>query len=373
MRTVKGYGGRFIRSQYSIGAVSILLSFTLVHAQTTTDEMSSSKEVDKARKTVINVQILDQMTKLPGDLGPLPAVSFPMNNPQTQPKVELGKMLFFDTRLSGDNKSSCATCHDPARGFADGKARAIGFGGQELGRHSPTVLNVAYNEPQFWDGRAAGLEDQAEKPIEAAVEMNLPRTELARRLNNIPGYKTRFLDVFGGEANLQKVAKAIAAFERTLITPDSRFDQYMRGDKQALTEQEKRGLVLFVSKAACTQCHNGYNLTDNQFHVLGVPQQGPNALDVGRYEVTKDEMDKGAFKTPTLRNIALTGPYMHDGAFETLEQVVDFYNQGGGAVSNRSPKIMKLRLTQKEKEDLVAFLKTLTGKMPAVEPPILPH
>jgi len=321
----------------------------------------------------VTIDILDQMAKLQGDIGPLPAVPVPADNPQTQDKIELGKMLFFDSRLSGDNKISCSTCHDPSKGFADGQARAIGFGGKELGRHSPTVLNAAYNTAQFWDGRSPSLEDQATKPIEATGEMNLPRQVMASRLVSLPEYKKRFREIFGEDPTLETVGKAIAAFERTIIAPDAPFDRYARGDKQALNPQEKRGLILFMSKAACTQCHNGPNFTDNKFHVLGVPQKGPLAEDTGRYEVTKDEKDKGAFKTPSLRNIALTAPYTHDGAFETLDEVVEFYNQGGGSVPNKSPKLLKLHLTKQEKSDLVAFLKTLTGTQPVVSTPQLPQ
>jgi cytochrome c peroxidase len=312
------------------------------------------------------------MAKLQGDIGPLPAVPVPADNSQTQDKIELGKMLFFDPRLSGDNKISCSTCHDPSKGFADGKARAIGFGGKELGRHSPTVLNAAYNTAQFWDGRSPSLEDQATKPIEATGEMNLPRQAMAGRLVSIPEYKKQFRELFGEDPTLENVGKAIASFERTIIAPEAPFDRYARGDKQALNPQEKRGLILFMSKAACTQCHNGPNFTDNKFHVLGVPQKGPLAEDMGRYDVTKDEKDKGAFKTPSLRNIALTAPYAHDGAFGTLDEVVEFYNQGGGSVPNKSPKLLKLHLTKQEKSDLVAFLKTLTGTQPVVSIPQLP-
>jgi len=345
----------------------------VVYAETPSGQEPSPADLEKARKSVaVTVETLDQMTQLQGGIGSLPNVPISANNPQTDAKIELGKMLFFDKRLSGNNTISCSTCHDPEKGYADGRPRAMGFGGKELGRHSPTVLNAAYNGPQFWDGRAVSLEDQAEKPIEATVEMNLPREVMVGRLSSIPEYKKRFHDVFGEEPSLSNVAKAVAAFERTIVTPDSPFDRYARGDKQALSIQEKKGLVLFMSKAACSQCHNGPNFTDNQFHVIGIPQQGPLQEDLGRYSVSKDEKDKGAFKTPTLRNIALTAPYTHDGAFQTLDEVVEFYNQGGGSVSNKSPKILKLHLTRQEKADLVAFLKSLNGKLPVVAMPRLP-
>jgi cytochrome c peroxidase len=234
-------------------------------------------------------------------------------------------------------------------------------------------MNIAYNSSQFWDGRAGTMEQQAMGPIEAEVEMNLPREEMVIRLNNVPGYKKRFWAIFGEGPSLENVGRAIAAFERTIVTPNSPFDQYMRGNKQALTKQEKKGLVLFISKAACTQCHNGVNFTDNQFHVLGVPQVGPAKEDLGRYSVTKNEKDKGAFKTPSLRNVGLSAPYMHDGAFETLDEVVAFYNNGAGKHPNKSPKMMRLSLTKRERRNLVAFLKNgLNGQLPIVKAPDLP-
>ncbi len=363
---------------FCLAGACLILVLTIANsgnlfAESVSQNLSDQKDVEDARRVVINVKNIDTFQNLPGDIGPLPAVPIPADNPQTRAKIELGKMLFFDNRLSGDHSMSCATCHDPKKGYADGLKRAVGFGGKELGRHSPTVLNIAYNGAQFWDGRAATMEQQAMAPIEAEVEMNLPRAEMGIRLNDIPEYKKRFWAVFGEEPNLENVGKAIAAFERTIITPNSPFDQYMRGNKQALTKEEKKGLVLFVSKAACTQCHNGVNFTDNDFHVLGVPQVGPLDEDLGRYEVTKKESDKGAFKTPSLRNVGVTAPYMHDGAFETLEEVVAFYNKGGEKHPNKSPKMVNLNLTKREQRNLVAFLKKgLTGQIPIVKTPDLP-
>lgn len=316
----------------------------------------------------ITVQMLDQMTRLPGELAALPA--FSPGGSRNEAEIELGKMLFFDTRLSGDKSMSCASCHDPAKGFADGKPRATGFAGKELMRHSPTVLNAAFNKFQFWDGRSRSLEEQALGPILSREEMNMVNgQQLIRRLNEVPEYKDRFQKAFGRGPTLRGVARAISAFERTLITPDSPFDRYLNGDKNALSLQEKKGLILFISKASCSQCHNGPNLTDNKFYNLGAYQ----ADDLGRYRVTRVKKDKGAFKTPTLRNIALTMPYMHDGSLKTLEEIVDHYDQGGGTARNKSDLILKLHLTQQEKSDLVAFLKTLTGKMPQVSMPQIPR
>jgi cytochrome c peroxidase len=330
-------------------------------------------KVQKARRTLITLATLDQMTVLPGDLAPLPSVPIPASNPQTPAKVELGKMLFFDPRLSANDHWACATCHNPSFGYSDGLPRSLGFGDEkELGRHSPTVINIAYNSSQFWDGRAATMEDQATGPIVASREMNSDPKQMINEISGIPYYNEKFKEVFGAPPTMKTVGMAIASFERTIVTGESRFDRYAKGDKKALTDQEKRGLTMFISKAACTQCHNGPNFTDNSFQNLGVPQEGPLTEDLGRYTVTKDEKDKGAFKVPSLRNIAMTAPYMHTGVFKTLDDVVDFYNKGGGPSANKSPKILPLNLTDAEKKDLVAFLMSLTGDLPQIVPPQLP-
>jgi cytochrome c peroxidase len=357
-----------------VSAVALLVGQAGALAEAAGGPRAAAPAGDPARGAPVRVTpaMLDELDRLPGDLGPLPPVEAPADNPQSPAKVDLGRLLYFDPRLSRDRSMSCATCHAPALGFADGRPRAIGFGGKVLDRHSPTVLNAAYYTAQFWDGRAATLEAQAEGPIEAAGEMNLPREELVRRLTAVPEYRRRFEEVFGTGPTLTNVGMAIAAFERTLVTPDSRFDAYARGDKGALTEREKRGLSLFIGKAACSQCHSGPNLSDSQFHVLGVPRRAGQPDDVGRYAVTRDERDIRAFKTPTLRNVALTAPYMHDGSLPTLESVVAFYDRGGGAAPNRSRKLLRLRLTAAERRDLVAFMRALTGRPPAVEIPTPP-
>jgi cytochrome c peroxidase len=224
------------------------------------------------------------------------------------------------------------------------------------------VLNAAFNKLQFWDGRAASLEEQAAGPIMAAAEMNMPsEQELVRRLSESARYRSAFLTVFGGAPSLQTVSRAIAAFERTLVTPDAPFDRYAAGDKHALTDQQKRGLLLFIGKASCTQCHRGPNFSDDEFHRIGLVG---STDDVGRFAVTKREQDRGAFKTPSLRNVALTAPYMHDGSVASLEAIVDFYDRGGDAAGGRSDKVLPLELTTTEKSDLVAFLASLTGRLP---------
>lgn len=326
-------------------------------------------------------------------LGEMPV---PVGNPQTEEKVELGKMLFFDPRLSGDNKMSCATCHNPELGFSDGLPRANGAQG-ELGRNSPTIWNAAYVDFPFWDGRTASLEEQAGKPIVADVEMNQKVPELIEELEAVPEYRERFRKVFGTDTiSFTDVTRAIAAFERTVLTFNSPFDRFEAGDESAMSTEARQGMELFFGKAACASCHTKPLFTDNRFHVIGVPQVGPKAAveeparseneaqdleptgrrvlgDLGRFEVTGDLRDNGAFRTPTLRNVELSGPYMHDGAFKTLEEVVTFYNEGGGDVENRSKLVFPLNLNDQEQKALVAFLKALTDTSSTkITPPSLP-
>jgi cytochrome c peroxidase len=319
---------------------------------------------------VLTPEMVDSMKALPGGLTALPQVPVPADNPQSEAKVELGKRLFFDTRMSLDQKSSCATCHSPEKAFTDGLVRSRGFRGKTLRRNSPTVLNAAYNSAQFWDGRAGTLDEQCKGPLLSPDEMNmLDESHLVDRLNAVAEYRRDFQSAFGSGPSLDNVARAIAAFERTLVTPNSRFDRYVLGDKGALTADEKRGLIVFFGRGACSECHKGPNFTDNKYHNLGarVPQGSPE--DLGRYAITHKDEDRGAFKTPSLRNVELTAPYMHDGSIATLEDVIDLYDRGGDGGPNTSKLIYKLNLTSEEKKDLVAFLKTLTGTLPHVEVP----
>lgn len=324
---------------------------------------------------VITIEELDQMKVLPGNLGALPAhPDYPADNLPTPDRINLGRHLYFDLRLSRDHSMSCATCHSPTKGWADGSPRAVGFGRMELGRHSPTVLNTAFNTAQFWDGRAATLEAQAVGPIMAAGEMNMPsEAEVINTIRNAPEYKSMFQAAYGAEPSMETIGKAIAAFERTIVSGPSRFDDYVGGNKSALNESEKRGLILFTTTASCTACHNGPNFTDNKFHSLGLKQHGPLEDDLGRFNVTKDPKDKFAFKTPGLRNIEQSGPYMHDGSLASLEQVVDFYDKGGDIKENRSHLIKPLRLTESQQKDLVNFLRSLTGPLPSISIPSGKH
>lgn len=297
------------------------------------------------------------------DIGPLPTVvPVPSSNLNYAAKIELGKQLYFDGRLSKNNAISCAFCHNPGTGFADSRQTSIGVGGGIGGRQSPTVYNTVFNHVQFWDGRARSLEEQAIGPIHNPVEMAETHEHVVAKLGKVKGYQQQFRAVFGTDVNLQGIAEAIAAYERTVLSTNSAFDKYMLGDQKAMDEAAVRGLALFKGKARCILCHNGSNLTDNQFHNIGVPQVGPMKEDLGRYNVTRAERDKGAFKTPTLRSIVETAPYMHDGVFKTLEEVVEFLDQGGGNNPNLSSLMKPLNLAAEEKADLVAFLKALTGE-----------
>jgi cytochrome c peroxidase len=307
------------------------------------------------------------------DIGPMPNyVPTPPTNLAYEQKVELGKQLYFDTRLSKNNSVSCAFCHNPGTGFADARQFSIGAFGTAGGRQAPTVYNTGFIPLQFWDGRAGSLEEQAIGPIHNPVEMAEKHDTVVPKISKLPGYQKQFQLIFGGGVSLQHIAEAIAAFERTIVSQNSAFDKYVMGDKGAMNEAAARGLDLFKGKARCILCHNGPNFTDNKFHNLGVPQAGLLKEDLGRYMVTRAEKDKGAFKTPTLRSVVETAPYMHDGVFKTLEEVIDFLDQGGGANPNLSPLMKPLGLTAEEKADLIAFLKALTGAPLSISMPKLP-
>jgi len=294
-------------------------------------------------------------------LGLLP-IQWPADNPYSKQKVELGRLLYFDKRLSADGSVSCASCHHPKFAFSDGNNVSTGIKGQKGGRSAPTVFNRAYSLAQFWDGRAGTLEEQAKGPMANPIEMGNTHEAIVAKLRDIPGYRTRFKAVFGTDTiEIDHVAKAIATFERTVLSGNSVYDQYKSGVKKAMTAQQVKGMQLFFGKARCDACHEGVNFTTNAYHNLGIGTDKPNP-DAGRYVVTKKDEDWGAFKTPTLREAARTAPYMHDGSLKTLEEVVDFYDKGGIPNRNLDKSIRQLHLTAEEKKDLVAFLKALSGE-----------
>ncbi|MGV7222200.1 MAG: cytochrome-c peroxidase [Nitrospinales bacterium] len=304
---------------------------------------------------------------------PLPEMKHPKDNPWSKEKEGLGAMLYFDPRLSGSNWISCMTCHHPGLGWGDGLPRPFGHGQKELDRHSPTIINSGYFEAQFWDGRAKSLEEQTLGPIGSHVEMRQDLGELVKELKAIPGYVQSFKRVFPNEGIKEKtIAKAIATFERSVVSKNAPYDKYFAGDKSAMSTSSLNGMKLFFGKAKCSICHNGPAFTDSRFHNIGVKQHGPLKIDLGRCKVSKDEFDKGAFKTPGLRHITRSGPYMHDGSEATLEEVVEFYGRGGDVAENRSSFITPLELTKQEKKDLVEFMKALEGEPIIVSIPEFP-
>ena len=296
-------------------------------------------------------------------------VPAPADNQVTQERVELGKDLFFDPRLSGSDWISCATCHNPTLGWSDGLPTAIGHGMKVLGRATPTILNTAYLRKQMWDGRFRSLEEQALGPIGAPGEMNSNPEEVVLKLKTIPGYVSLFEKAYPGEGITEDtLAKAIASFERTIVSTDAPFDRWIKGDERAISASAKRGFELFEGKANCNACHQGFNFMDDGFHNIGLKDN----QDAGRFAKLPLPSMKGAFKTPTLRDITLTAPYMHNGTYKSLEEVVEHYNRGGDDKANLDPNMKPLNLTEAEQKDIVEFLKTLTGEHKEVALPRLP-
>ncbi|MBI1822156.1 MAG: c-type cytochrome [Nitrospirae bacterium] len=288
----------------------------------------------------------------------------PKDNPMTRERVELGRFLFFDRRLSKDNSIACASCHIPALAFTDGQAVSSGIKHLQGGRSAPTVINRGFSKIQFWDGRAATMEEQAVGPLINPVEHGFgDHGEVVAKLRGIEGYGKEFKKAFGTDViTIGAVGKAIASFERTVLSGNSPADQYdSEGKEDAISDSAKRGLQLFRGKARCTKCHSGFNFTDEKFHNLGIGWDTATP-DLGRYLVTKKSPEISAFKTPTLREIANTAPYMHDGRFGTLEEVVSFYNKGGIKNPFQDELIIPLDLTEQEKTDVVDFLRTLSGE-----------
>ncbi len=294
-------------------------------------------------------------------------------DPPTAESISLGRKLFHDVKLSSDNTLSCASCHKPDLFFMDGQPTATGVNGQVGARNTPTALNAVYNVAQFWDGRSPSLEDQAGGPIANPKEMNLPHQMCVAKLNADPAYIAEFAQVFGaGPITMNKIQKAIADFERTLLSGNSPFDRYQfGGDKTALSPAAIRGLAIFTDRRRgnCSTCHliaERFALfTDGLFHNLGAGMDSNGELvDLGRFVQTKVEADRGLFRTPSLRNVAKTAPYMHDGSLKTLKDVVDFYVGGGSSNPQLDAEIKPLVLTGQERADLVAFLESLTGEVP---------
>lgn len=296
-------------------------------------------------------------------------VPFPEENPYSATKSELGRKLFFDPRLSGSNYISCASCHNPAFAWGDGLPKGIGHAMTKLGRRTPTILNLAWGELLMWDGRFESLEEQALGPMSAPVEMNQNMEAIVTELQQIPEYKTLFNLSFPGEGiTVANIAKAIATFERTVVSGIAPFDRWIAGDEEAISEQAKRGFDLFNGKANCVACHSGWNFTDDSFHDIGLPDE-----DIGRgKQLPTIKSMQHAFKVPTLRNAVERAPYMHDGSARNLFSVVAHYNDGFVKRPSLSEEIYKLNLTMDEQTDIVAFLKTLSSDDGPVVLPRLP-
>ncbi len=291
----------------------------------------------------------------------------PDDNPMTPTKIALGKKFFWDKRWSTNGTVACVSCHRPENGWGDPRQFSINFAGKPTPRHSPTLVNRLFSDRQLWTGLRPSLEEQALKDSNRTDEM------VVKNLGAIPAYQVEFRAVFGTELNPDGVAKAIASYVRTIVSGNSPYDRFRAGDKTALAPAAQQGLALFEGKARCVTCHVGFNFTDEGYRNIGVGMEKPNP-DLGRYLVTKVEADKGAFKTPTLRDVAKRSPYMHNGSEKTLEDVVAFYNRGGVKNPWLSQDIKTLGLGAQEQAELVAFLRALTGEIdPEIgRPPVLP-
>ncbi|HEU5048492.1 MAG TPA: cytochrome c peroxidase [Rickettsiales bacterium] len=296
---------------------------------------------------------------------------YPKENPYSDSKAALGKDLFFDPRLSASGTQSCATCHNPALGWQDGMALGTGHGHNKLGRHTPTILNLSEDELFFWDGRADSLEAQALGPMASVSEMNMPLEKAESGIRLIKGYAPLFKKAFPeekGAINRDTISKAIATFERTVVSGEAPFDKWVKGDEKAISDSAKRGFVIFNKKGNCAACHSGWRFSDGSFHDIGIDDK-----DVGRGKILQMASMQHAFKTMGLRNIAQRGPYMHDGSLATLEEVIEHYNKGGSVKRDSlDAQIKPLHLNAQEKQDLVAFLDTLTSKDKPVTLPALP-
>lgn len=404
---VAGIAGITFASDFSIAAETVQLGKTELTSGINGSEKLSVADIKKYLANPANH--IELSVELPEGLSAgSQQVYIPEDNPLTRAKIELGRQLYFDKRLSNDGTISCADCHSPQFGYGANTQFGVGVKGQTGNRNSPVAYNRIVSKAQFWDGRAGSLEAQAVGPIQNPIEMGNTHAAVVKWVNSREGYRIQFEKVFGGPAKIEHIGKAIASFERALVTGPSPYDMNeplrkiresfaeeisdldaLRQDDPALfkkyeeatklaeanpmSESAKRGRDLFFSqKSNCTACHTGANFTDELYHNLGVGMAAKEP-DLGRFAETKVEKDKGAFKTPTLRNVALTAPYMHDGSQATLEEVVEWYAKGGHPNPTLSDKVKKLDLTEQDKKDLVEFMKSLTGPFPKVATSNLPE
>jgi len=318
------------------------------------------------------------------ELGTLPEVAYPKDNTYSREAEQLGKMLFFDPRLSVSRQIACASCHDPELGWADGRRVAFGHNRRQGKRNTMSILNTAYFDELFWDGRAESLEAQSLFPLQDHVEMNMDLEVAIARLNSMPEYIALFEEAYQVDSiELEHLQKALATFERGLVSRNSKFDRFVEGDKDALNEQELRGLHLFRTKARCMNCHNGPLFSDNQYHNNGQSMFGRPGEDLGRYLVTEDAADVGKFRTPSLRDVSYTGPWLHNGGIFELSEMIDMYERGMPQMipnkmnghplyPEKSPLLKPLDLNREEKQALLAFLEAISARPLRVRAPELP-
>ena len=330
----------------------------------------SSGDISQWEKPELDEEVIANFE----DIGVLPKMIFPENNPYSEAKKELGKMLFFDPRLSKSKQISCASCHDPELAWGDGRTISYGHNRQTGKRNSPSLLNIGYHSVFFWDGRAASLENQALGPITDPVEMAATETISIKNIKKIKGYKPYFREAFGDEKiTIERILKAIATYERTITSKKSKFDSFIEGKSDIFTDEEVIGLHLFRTKARCINCHNTPLLSNQKFHNVGLSYYGRTFEDLGKYNITHKKEDVGKFKTPSLREIGRTAPYMHNGLMPNLEGIIEMYNAGMPRVKPKEnqkndslfpvtdPLLKKLNLTKKEQNALKAFLLTLSS------------
>jgi len=327
--------------------------------------------------TVPKEEPVDSAQVQPPSIPGYEAMSVPADNPMTQAKIELGKMLYYDKRLSGDGSRACYSCHVKENGLTDGKPTAIGAYEAKLPRSSPTLWNIGFHKAYYWDGRSPALEKQA---MAAWIGGNMGVTgkdgrpsaaDITAKVNAIPGYKIPFQKAFGGPATPENMMQAISSFERTIVANNSAWVKFRSGDETAFNDAAKRGYKIFGEKAKCTNCHDGLLITDLEYHNVGIGMDAPKP-DVGRFTVTKEEKDTGAFKTPTLLDISKSAPYFHNGSVATLEEAVDLMLNGGKKNKFLDTTNLKpVKLTKAERDDLLAFLRALDVEYPVTEP-VLP-
>lgn len=317
-------------------------------------------------------------------LAPLPEVSYPASNPYNDAKHELGKKLFFDPRLSSSGAIACASCHDPDLGWTDGRQRSFGHARRRGKRNSMSILNVAFYDRLFWDGRAGSLEEQALTPIESPIEMNTGLDVVKGGIDGIEAYKRLFEKSFGDTlVSPDRIAKALATFERGVTSRASDFDRFLKGDADAMSDRQIYGMHLFRTKARCMNCHNGALLSDNAFHNLGQSHLGRPTQDLGRFLATRDTADVGKFRTPSLRDVAYTAPYLHHGLIFELREIIDMYDRGmpqiipkkaaGNPLLPEKSRLLKpLDLTEKEEDALLDFMEALSTRPHRVSAPDLP-